>query len=134
MGSPGQIGEPGIDGVDDGGPGFTGATGPRGEPGLRGAPGVRGPPGEDWRPSAGVQRGQGVLAQRQCASRKLLGKCVHCLVSLIVCLCITLGHHEAGVWAKPPSLKIPATSRGDPSRHLGSSYQRGGFHPVSIDC
>ena len=38
---------------------------------------------------------------------------------------ITLGPHEAGVWAKHPSLTIPAPSSGKPSRHLGSSYQRG---------
>ena len=35
---------------------------------------------------------------------------------------IMLGPHEAGVWAKHPSL---TTSRGEPSRHLGPSYQRG---------
>ena len=40
---------------------------------------------------------------------------------------ITRGPHEAGVWAKHPSLMIPAPSRGEPSRHLGSSYQRGMF-------
>ena len=38
--------------------------------------------------------------------------------------CITLGPHEAGVWAKHPSLMLPAPSRGEPSRHLGSSYQQ----------
>ena len=47
---------------------------------------------------------------------------------------IMLGPHEAGVWAKHPSLTIPAPSRGEPSRHLGSNYQREGVHPVSIDC
>ena len=38
---------------------------------------------------------------------------------------IMLGPHEAGVWAKHPSLTLPAPSRGEPSRHLGSSYQQG---------
>ena len=38
---------------------------------------------------------------------------------------ITLGPHEAGVWVKHPSLTIPVPSSGEPSRHLGSSYQRG---------
>ena len=33
--------------------------------------------------------------------------------------------HEAGVWAKHPSLTLPAPSRVEPSRHLGSSYQQG---------
>ena len=41
------------------------------------------------------------------------------------CVWIMLGPHEAGVWAKHPSLTIPAPSRGEPSRHLGSSYQHG---------
>ena len=38
---------------------------------------------------------------------------------------ITLGPREACVWAKHPSLTIPVPSRGEPSRHLGSSYQQG---------
>ena len=38
---------------------------------------------------------------------------------------ITLGPHEAGVGAKHPSLTLPCPSRGEPSRHLGSSYQQG---------
>ena len=38
---------------------------------------------------------------------------------------ITLGSHEAGIRAKHPSLTLPAPNRGEPSRHLGSSYQQG---------
>ena len=38
---------------------------------------------------------------------------------------ITLGPHDAGFWAKHPSLTLPAPSRGEPSRHLGSNYQQG---------
>ena len=44
---------------------------------------------------------------------------------LCVCVSIMLGPHEAGVWAKHPSLKLSAPSREEPSRHLGSSYQQG---------
>ena len=51
--------------------------------------------------------------------RRLTEYPLHCVQS------ITLGPHEAGVWAKHPSLTIPAPSSGEPSRHLGSSYQRG---------
>ena len=36
-----------------------------------------------------------------------------------------LGPREAGVWAKHPSLTLPAPSMGEPSRHIGSSYQQG---------
>ena len=38
---------------------------------------------------------------------------------------ITLGPHEAGGGAKHPSLTLTGPSRGEPSRHLGSSYQQG---------
>ena len=46
-------------------------------------------------------------------------------VAIEVWECITLGSHEACVRAKHPSLTIPAPSRGEPNRHLGSSYQQG---------
>ena len=53
-------------------------------------------------------------------------RCIFNPTNAEVAQLITLGPHEAGIWAKHPSLTIPAPSRGEPSRHLGSRYQRGG--------
>ena len=47
---------------------------------------------------------------------------------------ITLGPHEAGIWAKHPSLTLPAPSRYGDQQTPWLQLSAGGAHPVSIDC
>ena len=47
---------------------------------------------------------------------------------------ITLGPHEAGIWAKHPSLTLPAPSRYGDQQTPWLQLSAGGAHPVFIDC
>ena len=47
---------------------------------------------------------------------------------------ITLRPHEAGIWAKHPSLTLPAPSRYRDQQTPWLQLSAGGAHPVSIDC
>ena len=49
-------------------------------------------------------------------------------------MCIMLGPHEAGVWAKHASLTIPAPSRYGDQQTPWLQLSARGAHPVSIDC